>query len=103
MTETGCTVAVDQDGPTIKVAMGGEFDLAAVDTVREALRPFAARPLAVDLGAVTFMDSSGLQCLLRLRAEASAAGGRLDVVTVSTVVERLLHLSGTSDELLGRP
>jgi len=102
MTEAGCTVAIDHSGTTIKVAIGGEFDLAEVESVRAALRPFAASQMDVDLESVTFMDSSGLQCLLQLHGDASAAGGCLVVRTCSVIVERLLQLSGTGDELFDR-
>ncbi len=101
MTDPGCAVAIDQSGSTIRVTLSGEIDLAEVDMVRAALGPFASSQVDVDLTAITFMDSSGLQCLLQLQGEASDGGGRLIVCAVSPAVQRLLQLSGTSDRLLG--
>lgn len=59
----------------------GELDLDQATTLHVALhRAFAGRPtspmLLVDLGAVTFMDSSGLNALLLARTEAARQGAR---------------------------
>ena len=79
----------------------GEFDLVATETVRSTLNPHLDGDVMVDLRQVTFMDSSGLSCLLQLRTDAAQRGGPLVVTDVSAVVRRLFELSGIADELLG--
>jgi len=58
--------------------------------------------LAIDLSGVTFIDSSGLQVLLRTREVAVERGVDAVVTGASPAVRRLLDLTGTSD-LLERP
>jgi anti-sigma B factor antagonist len=49
----------------------------------------------LDLGDVTFMDSSGLHVLLATTRRASLVGAELQLVRVSPRVQRLLELTGT--------
>jgi anti-anti-sigma factor len=51
--------------------------------------------VALDLGDVTFMDSSGLHVLLATTRRASLVGADLRLVRVSARVRRLLELTGT--------
>jgi anti-anti-sigma factor len=87
------------DGRVVAM-LAGEFDLTATTGVAEALRPHLDYELVVDLEAVTFMDSSGLQCLLRLWSEADSRGGRLMVGARSEAVEGLFRFSGLGPVLL---
>jgi anti-anti-sigma factor len=93
------SVSIDTSARPMVVSIAGEFDLAAVETVRTALQPMLAHAAVVDLGATTFMDSSGLQCLFALRSQAAQLGGRLTVGAVSPMVRRLFELTGVADEL----
>jgi anti-sigma B factor antagonist len=81
------------------VAVEGEFDMAALDDVTAAIRPHLDREVVVDLSRLSFMDSCGVQCLLRLQTEAARRGGRLRVGQVSHVVERLVQLLALDDVL----
>jgi anti-anti-sigma factor len=101
VTDPGCTVMVHTavDGTVVSIA--GEFDLAAAAEVKANVRPHLDTDILVDLDAVTFMDSSGLQCLIALRAEAADMGRRLRVGKVSRAVARVFELSGITDTLLG--
>lgn len=67
----------------------GEVDLATVDDLTEALRSEHPR-LVVDLSNVTFMDLSGLRCLVAAAERAEA----VELIT-SPRVERLLELTAT--------
>jgi anti-anti-sigma factor len=69
--------------------------------VKAAVRPHLDTDILVDLDAVTFMDSSGLQCLIALRAEASDLGRRLRIGKVSRAVARVFELSGITDTFRG--
>jgi anti-anti-sigma factor len=94
------SVRVVGDGTEPVVVVKGEIDLAAAEAFREAidraLRDGGAR-LVIDMVDTTFMDSSGLNVLLR----AYAALGRLPEALVlrspSPVVRRVVALAGLED------
>jgi len=79
------------------VSLRGELDLSAAERFRAALaEALAARPdrLVVDLQALTFMDSSGLHCLLRAAEGARHAGVELELVPAPPPVMRVVELTG---------
>jgi anti-anti-sigma factor len=80
------------DAHHVVAAISGEFDLHAAPLVVDALRPHLADHVTIDLSAVTFMDSSAIQCLLQLHREALAQEGRLTAGPMSAVVRRVLEL-----------
>ncbi len=51
----------------------------------------AAPRVVVDLSAVTSLDGTGLDCLLRAQARLEATNGRLDLLDRSSAVVMLLH------------
>ena len=98
---------VDDDGRCV-VRTSGDLDLAAVEEFIEVVRVSLGRCPAVelDLGEVTFIDSSGLGALVRLRKEAEAMGSSFSLREVSEATDRLLQLTGLGeyfDVRSGRP
>ncbi|PRX52930.1 anti-sigma B factor antagonist [Nonomuraea fuscirosea] len=85
----------------VLVTVAGEIDATNADRLESAiagaLRP--GRPLILDLHGVTFMDSSGLHVLLRVRAEVLAGAGSLHLVSVQERPARLLRITGVWDTL----
>jgi anti-anti-sigma factor len=72
----------------------GEVDLATAPILeREALRvlPDAHGRLILDLSAITFMDLSGVRVIERLGRAASARGGQLALVAVTSGVRLMLE------------
>ena len=61
-------VASGKDGA---VVVTGELDMAGVDFFLSAVsdKLVRGRPITIDLGGLTFIDSTGLQCLLMLSEE----------------------------------
>lgn len=86
----------DGDDGRCVLAVSGEFDLAVVDEFLErALACLDDAPgIDVDLGGVTFIDSSGLGALVRVRKEAAARGKTLTLVEVGAATHRLLEITG---------
>lgn len=74
----------------------GYLDLANADRVVERLAQLAGdgRDLELDLSGVTFMDSSGLRALIKLDREFRRGKGRLRLIAASSVVRRVLEISG---------
>ena len=90
-----------RDGAAV-VVVGGELDLAAVDTLRTVLaRPEAqADTLVFDLRDVTFIDSSGLSVIVASHQRLRASQGRFAVVVSRpSAVQRLFELCGLTETL----
>jgi anti-sigma B factor antagonist len=98
--ETPFTTHVTQSRPgEVTVAVSGELDLATRPRLDRAVQDvLAARPwhLNIDLAAVTFCGSAGLQALLVLHRAAGDAGIRM-AVQPSPAIRRLLEITGLAD------
>ncbi len=80
----------------------GEFDLAGVEAVEEALRPLehAFSTVLVDLREVEFLDSTGLRTLLQADARSRRNGFELQIINSdSGQVRRVLELTGMDKKL----
>jgi anti-sigma B factor antagonist len=86
------------------VALIGECDLTSKDELASALLAAVERePLVVvDLGALTFLDSTGLYGLVAAHRAATQYGGRLYVINASGAVANVLNITGVG-ELLRQP
>jgi anti-anti-sigma factor len=84
------------DGDTLTVKLGGEFDMGSIGDFREAVEG-ADEPwqrAEIDLRDVVFMDSSGLQELVRLNNRAHERNLEVVLTSPSAPVMRLLELTG---------
>lgn len=97
--QLSCTTAVE-DG-RILIRPRGELDLATAHVLRDELdRALAARTCAtVDLSGLTFVDSTGLVCLLSASATARKADVGLELLPGDSSVMRLFEVTGTVDAL----
>ena len=78
------------------LAVAGEIDLAVEDRFRGALDALLAADaptLVIDLSAVAYMDSTGVQALLAAQTRADEAGSRL-LVRIGPAARRVLVLCG---------
>ena len=89
-------VEVSEEPGTLILRLAGELDMASVRVVAGAV--MAAIPTAgavvLDLGGLTFCDSSGIAMLAAAHRKASDDGTVLTVSNVPTVVARVLTISG---------
>ncbi|MFD8704858.1 STAS domain-containing protein [Kitasatospora sp. NPDC059648] len=93
----GLRVAVERDGPVRIVHVVGDLDRDSADGLRGALaRPVAdgVERIVLDLRELEFCDSTGFNILLRARADAEAAGLRLELAGLRPVVARLFEVTG---------
>jgi anti-sigma B factor antagonist len=84
------------------VLLDGELDLASVPTLeRELSRLIAAEPemLIVDLERLSFIDSSGLRCLLEAANAAASNGDALRFMGATGHVEEMLQLTDIKRQL----
>jgi len=84
------------EGDTLRVALSGELDMGTVPQFRDAVEDESApwRTIAIDASDLAFMDSSGLQELVRLNNLARERQLELVLVRPSLPVVRLLELTG---------
>ncbi len=95
--------AVNSNGRAI-VFLQGEIDMSAGPAIRDALSTAqqGSPDVSVDLSDVTFMDSTGINALLRAYRQASP-GGSLRVVGAIPAVRRVFDITGVSEPLLLEP
>jgi len=96
------SVTVSSDGDSATVFLRGELDLSGVDRAREAVEQAEASDatlLVLDLSQLDFIDSTGLEVLLRAARRAHNNGRRLIVARPSRYVRRLLELTAIDQSL----
>src|SRR5688500_9689878 len=76
------------------VGVYGEVDVAAAPLLAETLAQFSNGDVLVDLGAVDFLDSSGLNALLAAHRHIERRGGHLVVRDASPIVLKVLEITG---------
>lgn len=81
------------------LAIVGDLDLASAHELLAAAESSAgaAEPLRLDLSGVTFLDSTGVGALLKIRRAATDAGREVRVTGRSEAVDRVLELAGISE------
>lgn len=102
-TATGAafSVAVHPDRAYVVVAPAGELDMATVGPLERELaemRDAGFAEIVLDLRGLAFIDSSGLNFLLREHSAAQASGLSFRLIEGSEATRRLFDLTGTADE-----
>jgi anti-sigma B factor antagonist len=95
-------VTVSSDADRTTVALRGELDMSGVDRARRAIEEAEAGPatlLVLDLSQLDFIDSTGLEVMLRAARRAHDEGRRLVVARPSNYVRRLLALTAIDQSL----
>jgi anti-anti-sigma factor len=91
-----------RDGAQVVIHCAGELDFSVAGELRQAVdaacTPGTER-LRVDMSDLTFIDSSGLQCLLEAHVWCESHDARFEVVA-SRAVQRVLDIAGA---LFGAP
>jgi anti-sigma B factor antagonist len=91
----------DRNG-LVFVALRGELDLSTVGKVQDELhRVEAASPpiVVLDLSRLTFLDSTGLRCLVTADERARDAGRRVVIVRGPDAVQRVFSITRLEDRL----
>ena len=91
----------DRNG-LVHVALAGELDLSTVAKVQEELRRVEANAPAtvvVDLSKLTFLDSTGLRCIVTADERARAEGRRIVIVRGPDAVQRVFTITRLDDRL----
>lgn len=86
------------DGAT-RLRLRGELDAATAIELGQCVAASTTPEVHLDLGEVTFMDSSGLAAILEARRVLAAAQRRLVVLERSEMVQRVMDLAGVTAHL----
>jgi anti-anti-sigma factor len=91
----------DRDG-LVHMALVGELDLSSVAKVQEELRRIEAdapAKLVVDLSKLTFLDSTGLRCIVTADERAREQGRQIVIVRGPDAVQRVFTITRLEDRL----
>ena len=81
----------------VLLTLKGELDIASTPNLEAALERvtgWGTELVILDLTALEFMDSTGLSVLVNAQRRAEDGGPRLEVITGSRQVRRLLRVTG---------
>ena len=96
------TCQVSREDGHATVSPRGELDMATVGAVDQhlaQLRRNGVGKIVLDLGGLTFMDSSGLHLVIRWANEASNDGFVFELEPGPPVVQRIFDLTAVHDTL----
>jgi len=87
------TVMSDGTGPI--VAVRGDIDVASSPELWMRLSPLLGNcRVILDLGGVTYMDSSGIRVLETAHCRSIDCGGTLVIQSVPSIIRRVLEITG---------
>ncbi|GAT67323.1 anti-sigma-factor antagonist [Planomonospora sphaerica] len=98
MTDLSITIT-DHPAFTL-ITLDGELDRLSAGRLGESLDQVLACGrvhLVIDVGALTFCDSSGLWTLISCQRQATAVGGSVRLAGAHGVVRRLLEITRLTD------
>ena len=95
-----CQVTPERDH--VVVAPRGELDMATVGALElelKSVRDARFDTIVLDLGGLSFMDSSGLHLVIRWTADASRDGFRFELEPGPAPVQRIFELAAVNETL----
>jgi anti-anti-sigma factor len=95
-------VSVDATDGVVRIALSGDLDLAGVPALRDAVARVvdtSVRQIVIDCAALSFIDSSGLGCLVEIRNQAGADGRSLELTRVPPAAARTITIGGLAEVL----
>jgi anti-anti-sigma factor len=99
-------ITAEQVGDLGVLRLQGEVDHATAPFLHqraESMLGDGSRSLVLDLTEVTFLDSSGINAIVRARNQAHAQGGTVTVRHASTIVRRVMDITGLGPLLVPAP
>ena len=93
------TELIPVDGRVV-LAVRGEIDMATAPQLEQLCRQFSgtAKQMVLDFSGVTFLDSSGINALLRATRTADASS--ITILNPSDQIVRTLRITGVADLFL---
>lgn len=100
MRDGGFSIESSHDGDAIVIVVAGDIDLASAPDLRlECEKAIAAEPdvVRLDLGGLTFLDSSGISVLVKAHHDLEEQGASLVLHRLDDRTRRILDVAGLSD------
>ncbi len=91
------SIGVERDGSTVTVRLAGALDASVAPRVRSQIKPAlrdGACTLILDMGAVSYIDQSGVDSLVHAARLAHRLNGRVTLIHCPDQVLRLLAALG---------
>jgi anti-sigma B factor antagonist len=98
------SLSTTRDAGTTTVTVAGDVDLSTVAELDQAVMAAVADgppSVVVDLAAVTFIDSAGINTLLRNRRLADERERHFRIINPTGVVRDVLEMTGVLGHLSG--
>jgi anti-anti-sigma factor len=95
-----CEIGAALAGEPLVITVRGEVDLATAPELESCVQQAlvaAGDSVLLDLGGLTFIDSSGLRVLVALSNHARAKGAAISLRNVPRHAERVLDLTGLAE------
>jgi anti-sigma B factor antagonist len=95
--QTGLTIEAGQNGAVYNVRLSGELDHVTCGQLEPALLEAEASPairIVLDLDGLVFVDSTGLQAILKAKRRAEGDAGRLTMTRGTGEVAEMFRLTG---------
>ena len=96
--ESDAAAAVTADAQTVRIAVTGELDALGArplqQAILDALRRHRPQYITIDLTGVTFLDTAGINTLIRGLADARQLDCQLRLSNPRPLVYRVLHIVG---------
>ena len=78
---------------TVVGDLSGEDATALYQSVDDAVRRRTSTEFVVDLDGCDFIDSAGLEALLRAKRRCEGAGGRIELANLDATCRRILQVT----------
>ena len=91
------TIEVAPDDEACVVNIAGELDLGSAGTLETELQRLLSanlKRIVVNLERLTFLDSTGLRCLLKITRRSRASGDSVRMLGARGQVEQLFAITG---------
>jgi anti-anti-sigma factor len=95
-------VEIEERDGLARIVLRGELDLSTVGKVQDALQNVeveAPLVIVIDLAKLTFLDSTGLRCLVTADQRARDGGRRLVIVRGPDAVQRVFAITRLEERL----
>jgi anti-anti-sigma factor len=97
--QSSAWVDVSEENGTLVLRISGELDMASRDAIEPVVMAAITTvdSVTLDLGALTFCDSSGLAVLIAASQKVAANGSSLTVCNVRAAVRRVFDIACLGD------
>lgn len=98
------SLSVEVSGSIADVEAAGELDAHTAPLLAERVAKVigdGATSIRLNMAGIGFIDSSGLRVLISIQQDAVERGGGLELRSTSATTQRLLDITGLSEQLSG--